>query len=90
MKRKYGLTPESYADLLASQGNRCAICGKVFDLSVLRSVAIDHDHDTGAVRGALCPLCNVGIGAFGDDADRMEHAVSYLRAAHTVRLEVVS
>ena len=87
-KRKYGLTPEAYADLLASQGNRCAICDKAFNLSVLRSVAIDHDHVTGEVRGALCPLCNVAIGLLSDDPDRLERAAKYLRAARTVRLEV--
>ena len=55
-KRKYGLTPEQVDDLKASQNGQCLICGVVCDLFV------DHDHATGAVRGALCPSCNTFLG----------------------------
>lgn len=55
-KRKYGLTPEEVDSMKAAQDGRCLICGVSGDLFV------DHCHDTGRVRGALCPSCNTFLG----------------------------
>ena len=90
-KTLYGLDLDALADLLTSQENRCAICREPFDpTNKAKKMAIDHNHETGAVRGALCRNCNVGLGQFGDDPHMLENAVKYLRAARAVRLEVVS
>ena len=65
LKRKYGLTLEAFDELLASQGGGCAICGKP------DADNVDHDHATGRVRGILCWNCNIAIGQFEDDDDRL-------------------
>ena len=88
IKRKYGLTPEAHADLLMSQDNRCAICRQAFDFSRPRDSVIDHDHDSGTVRGALCNRCNRGLGCFRDDPDNLREALAYLEAHRAPRLEV--
>ena len=82
LNRKYGLTVEAYATLLASQGGVCATCkgtethvhksGKVKDL------AVDHDHATGRVRGLLCFNCNQGIGRLKDDPALLRACADYL------------
>jgi hypothetical protein len=59
MLRKYSLTREAYADLLASQRGLCAMCGKPYGKLGPR---IDHDHETGRVRGLLCDVCNRAVG----------------------------
>lgn len=73
--RKYRLTPDAYAALRSGQDNRCAICRRPFG----DEPHIDHDHQTGAVRGLLCGTCNRGLGQFGDDADRLRAASDYLK-----------
>lgn len=39
---------------------------------------LDHDHETGKLRGALCGTCIVGIRAFVDSPERLRAAVTYL------------
>lgn len=43
--------------LILAQGNRCALCEANFS-HVGGSPCLDHDHDTGLVRGVLCSNCN--------------------------------
>lgn len=58
--RKYGLTPERWNQLLAEQGNVCALCRNSF--TGTRSPSVDHDHQTGRVRGLVHQSCHVRIG----------------------------
>lgn len=63
-----------FPDILAAQGGVCALCTRP-------ATCCDHDHDTGAIRGALCNSCNVGLGAFRDDPDRLRRAAEYLEVS---------
>lgn len=75
LKNRYGITVEQYDEMYERQGGRCAICsaespGRTFD--------VDHDHDTGEVRGLLCNPCNRAIGLLGHDHDLLMSAIQYL------------
>lgn len=43
-------------------------------------LSIDHDHETGKVRGLLCNNCNRAIGLLGDSVSTLLDAVEYLRS----------
>lgn len=74
---QFGLAKGEYTYLLTSQGGVCLICGDAGDG---RNLAVDHDHDTGAVRGLLCQQCNTGLGLFKDNSARLIRASEYLQA----------
>ena len=73
--RNYDITPEQFEELNTYQKGVCWICKHVPSSKKLH---VDHDHRTGKVRGLLCYRCNVGLGFFKDDIDRLEDAVQYL------------
>lgn len=75
-----------YDALVARQGERCAICGTDEPGAGNRRLAIDHDHETGEVRGLLCSNCNMGMGQLGDSIDRLVAAAAYLMAPPCVDL----
>jgi hypothetical protein len=39
---------------------------------------MDHDHQTGRIRGLLCALCNVAIGYLREDPELFDRAKTYL------------
>ncbi len=60
LKWRYGITPEQWQALHDEQGGLCGICrgpqqGK-------RRLGLDHNHETGLVRGLLCDRCNLMVG----------------------------
>src|SRR6266567_8999063 len=74
LKRRYGMTTGDYDALLARQGGVCAICKK----KSKRRLVVDHCHLLNKVRGLLCHKCNLGLGMFDDDTDRLRAAIAYL------------
>lgn len=83
LKRKYGITIEQYDDLYAEQGGTCAICCAPPDGE--ERLAVDHCHDTGAVRGLVHRTCNTAIGLLRDDPELLTRAAEYLRASQMPR-----
>lgn len=74
--KRHGITPETYQVMLAAQDGVCAICQK--SEKVKQHLAVDHDHETGAVRGLLCRDCNTSLGKFGDSPELLRRAAAYL------------
>jgi hypothetical protein len=75
---RYGLTVEEVDTLLSSQDGMCACCHA--ELQPGHRTHIDHDHETGRIRGILCPKCNTGIGKLGDNEAGLLQALEYLRS----------
>jgi hypothetical protein len=74
LERRYGISREDYAALLARQGGVCAICAKPSK----KTLCVDHCHSTGKIRGLLCRKCNFGLGCYAEDQAAMIAALAYL------------
>ena len=74
LKVKYGISIDDYNALLIKQAGKCGICKKEKD----ETLCVDHDHETGVVRGLLCTSCNKAIGLLGDTRESLQSALDYL------------
>ncbi len=77
LKAKYGIGVEDYEKMLEAQRHGCAIC-RATQCASGGSLAVDHCHRTGKVRGLLCFKCNTAIGKFNDSAELLARAARYL------------
>ena len=75
--RKYRLNRLEVQAIFDSQDNKCALCDAT-ESQDGRPLFIDHCHETGRIRGALCANCNTAIGALGDNISGLMRAVNYL------------
>lgn len=75
LNSRYHLTKEQRELMYARQKGKCAICTS--DI-VGRNCHTDHDHATGKIRGLLCQRCNMGLGCFKDQIQRLYLAAEYL------------
>ena len=80
LKIYYGLTVEEYNTLLEQQNSCCAICGVHCD-SQKKKLHVDHDHESGQIRGLLCSHCNLALGTFRDNPEIFKRFVDYLTRA---------
>lgn len=74
LKTNYGITLVDYQRMLSEQDGVCAICRHPSE----KTLHVDHNHETGTVRGLLCEKCNHGLGCFKDDEDILRRAMEYL------------
>ncbi|KAB2348952.1 endonuclease VII domain-containing protein [Actinomadura rudentiformis] len=72
MIARHGLSPRDVIRLVLQRGDECPLC-----LSA-PAAHVDHCHETGAVRGLLCPECNSGMGQLRDDPVTLRRAADYL------------
>lgn len=75
----YGVAHGTYAEMLAAQSGRCAICDKPEPEN--QRLAIDHCHNSQKVRGLLCANCNRGLGLFEDSVLLLSSAIRYISSA---------
>lgn len=81
---RYGVSLEGYEKALIDQKHLCAICKNPEtqnrkQYKRRQPLSFDHCHTTGKFRALLCSKCNMGIGNFDDDPDRLEAAARYIR-----------
>jgi hypothetical protein len=77
----YNLSAEQFYAL----GDFCHICWD--SLPDPKDRRIDHNPETGQVRGILCNSCNLGLGMFKDSPERLTFAIDYLQGGDFKWLE---
>lgn len=90
LKNNFGIDLAAYQAMHDAQDGRCAICHKLETLTRrgnLVSLAVDHNHETGVIRGLLCHNCNTLIGHAREDETTLQAAIDYLRKHNEVPLE---
>jgi len=79
-KYRYGLSTEDVESMKTDQDNKCLICACDFDDLDSKHIHIDHNHETGAIRGVLCKRCNLTLGILEEDTQLMENMINYVNA----------
>lgn len=69
---RYRLRLSDYEAMFERQGGHCALCERS------ESLVVDHDHQTGAVRGLLCYRCNRQLVAV-EEGLWLERALAYVK-----------
>lgn len=78
-------TPEDLLSLWNSQNNSCAACGRSLSFATGKGCNLDHDHDTGLVRGFVCRKCNLAEGLLKDYSDEQFSNFVKYRSTHEER-----
>ena len=87
-KKKYGITLDQYNKMVAEQNGVCAICGQPENIKGTtinpRGLAVDHNHNTGKIRGLLCGRCNRAVGLIKDRWEIAQNMMYYLKRTNNV------
>ena len=82
LRQRYGLSYDDFQSILHAQNYCCAICeveiSHGLEYRTNRSVAVDHNHDTGEVRGILCSKCNLMLGHARESTEILYKSIVYL------------
>lgn len=93
LRKQYGISLEEYRSKLEEQDGLCAICRRPGNVCTGKdskgSLAVDHNHTTGVIRGLLCHRCNTGLGAFLDKPGLLRIAALYLEM-HEARAQAAA
>lgn len=72
--KRYDITIEQVVELKSKDS--CEICNE--SINDWSQRYIDHNHDTGAVRGILCPRCNSVLELFESSKHLIQPSLDYL------------
>lgn len=88
LRRKYGISLETFEEMFAVQKGKCGICEQTLLTSSQkgwggkREACVDHNHADGKVRGLLCRGCNLALSMI-EDKDFQTKSNQYLSKFET-------
>ena len=82
LKKKYDITAKDFDNMFTRQNGKCLGCQKTITRNVVKNennhACVDHNHETGKVRGLLCDSCNRGLGYLKEDKATLRRLMAYL------------
>jgi len=81
--KRYGISLVEYQILYAKQNGACGVCGNKYESSGIGGLVVDHDHNSGAVRGLLCQNCNKFLGLAFDSPELLQKGIEYINRHKT-------
>lgn len=73
--KRHNLSVEEFWSIFEDQDATCPVCDWAIEPE---NSAIDHNHNTGEVRGILCKACNRALGLLKDNPKNLFRAANYL------------
>lgn len=81
LMRDFGITLEQFNQAFEKQGGICAVCGRPETATINGKIfwlSVDHDHNTGKVRGLLCHKCNIALGHLEENPVIIQSLLTYI------------
>jgi len=78
LRRNYGIDLAEFERIFDLQSRCCAICKSSTSNGRSDKFHVDHDHETGKVRGVLCRGCNLAIGHLKENSTSARDLADYL------------
>lgn len=78
LNKKFNITRDKYNNIVDSQNNKCAICGRG-PAENGKKLHLDHCHKTNKIRGLLCAQCNWYLGFIEKDYTILNKILQYLK-----------
>ena len=75
LKVKFKMSVQEYDALLTNQSGVCKICSRP---PKNKRLAVDHNHETGNIRGLLCGPCNTALSHVERTSNFSQKALKYL------------
>jgi len=83
LKRGYKISLEEIHDMLETQDYKCLLCKRkieiILDKGIRSTANVDHNHNTGKVRGLLCSYCNTLVSYVENNKDRLDEIIEYIK-----------
>lgn len=87
-KKRRAISTKEYAQMLHAQGDKCDVCKRHWTVCPQPKkkgqprkfgLLVDHDHQTGEIRGLLCDNCNKKVGHVNESFLMLRSIENYLR-----------
>jgi hypothetical protein len=89
LQQVWNLSAEQYEEMIARQDGKCFLCLTPIPETSTGRLVVDHDHETGAMRKAICHSCNVGLGMFYDKPELLRKAAEYIEESKRQSVAVI-